>query len=85
MALEGRVNVIFEKIGLNQTQVTANTKYVVTRTIVTRNAVDNIPYSNSHTISFNSGGRGMFPSNINLATECISTGELEREILSIIK
>ena len=88
MALDGRINLIFEEIGPNQTRITANTKYVVTKAIVARNAANNIPQSISDTISFNTKGRATFPSRGNTtvaATECVSTGYLEQEILSAIK
>ncbi len=86
MNLEGRVNLIFEETGQNITRVTANTRYVITRTITARNAANNFPQTATETISFNSGGRASFPQNSqSQPTECVSTGVLEREILSAIK
>jgi hypothetical protein len=86
MSLEGRVNLVFEDISPNATKVTANTRYVVTRQLTGRNAANNTPQSRTDTISFNSGGRASFPANAEgQASECVSTGQLEREILSSIK
>ena len=86
MNLEGRVNLIFEETGPTTTRVTANTRYVVTRTIVSQNAANNFPQTRTDTVSFNSGAGASFPTNsLGQAAECVSTGELEREILSAIK
>ena len=86
MSLEGRVNLIFEEIGSTKTRVTANTRYVVVRTSIVRNMVNNIPQNYSDTNSFNTGSSASFPANSEgLAAECLSTGLLEQEILSAIK
>lgn len=86
MSLEGRVNLVFEEVGATQTKVTANTRYVVQRQQTARNAANNFPQSTSDNISFNFGSSAMFPGNRDgRATECISTGVLELEILSAIK
>jgi hypothetical protein len=88
MSLDGRVNVIFEEVGPNETRVTANTRYVVQRQLTVRNAANNFPQSRSDTVSLNSGGSSFFPAGSasdSRATECVATGELEREVLSAIK
>jgi hypothetical protein len=85
MLLEGRVNLVFEENGANSTRVTANTRYVVNKQVVTRNPLDNVPRTYSESIAFNTGGRAAFPDIQGQAVECVSTGELEREILSFIK
>jgi hypothetical protein len=86
MSLEGRVNLVFEDVGPDATKVTANTRYVVTRQLAGREVTNNIPQSRTDTISFNSGSSASFPANIDgQATQCVSTGKLEREILSFIK
>lgn len=86
LSLEGRVNLIFEEVTPNQTRVTANTRYVVQRQITASSAANNIPQSATDSISFNSGSTGAFATNQNgQATECVSTGALEHEILSVIK
>jgi hypothetical protein len=86
MSLEGRVNLIFEEIDSDTTRVTANTKYVVTRSGTVRSAANQFAQPFSDTVSFNSGGSALFPaSSDGKATECVATGELEREILSALK
>lgn len=80
MNLEGRVNLIFEEISPTATRVTANTRYVVTRSFSTGNQTQ------SNTISFNSGAGALFPADTKgQAAECVANGEFEREILSAIK
>ncbi len=86
MDLDGRVNLIFEEVTPTKTRVTANTKYVVSRSITARNAANNIPQTSNNKISFNSGSSASFPSaSDGRATECVSTGKLERDILSAVK
>lgn len=86
MTLEGRVNLIFEDIGPSATRVTVNTRYVVTRKQVVKSATNNTHQSGSDTVSFNSGSGASFPANSQgQAAECVSTGLLEREILSVIR
>jgi hypothetical protein len=86
MSLEGRVNLVFEEVGPNQTRVTANTRYVVQRQRTVRNAANNFPQNLSDSVSFNSGGSSSFPAGPDgRATECVATGALEREILSAIR
>jgi hypothetical protein len=86
MNLEGRVNLIFEEVGPNTTRVTANTRYVVTRTQTVRGTQNNFPQTRTETISFNSNNAGSFPAGAGgQGTECVPTGALEREILSAIK
>ena len=85
MSLEGRVNLVFEEIGPTQTKVTANTHYVLQRDFTVRN-INNLQQSFHESISFNAGSSAAFPPDANgRATECVSTGELEREILSVIR
>lgn len=85
MALEGRVNLIFEEVSPTQTRVTANTRYVVNRSQVVRSAANNIPNSRTDTVSFNSGSAGAFPAMADgRAAECAANGALEREVLSQI-
>lgn len=83
--LEGRVNLIFEELGPSSTRVTASTRYVVQRTQTVRN-VEGRTQTGTHSVSFNTGGEASFPAVADgRATECAATGEIEREILSILK
>lgn len=86
MSLEGRANLIFEEIGPTKTRVTANTRYVLNRQQTIRSAANNFPQNFSNSISFNSGSGASFPPGRDgRAVECVSTGVLEREILSAIR
>lgn len=83
MKLDGRANIIFEAVSPNQTKVTINTRYIVTRQLIMQDiSYGTRPYTESETISFNSGGSSSFKNN---GSECIATGAFEREILSVIK
>lgn len=83
MTLEGRVNLIFEEVGPNETRVTANTRYVLSRALLVRSTGGPGASSSNDSIAFNSGGQASFPMNANgLALECVATGRLETEILS---
>jgi hypothetical protein len=86
MSLEGRMNLIFEEIDQNSTKVTANTRYVITRQVTSRHISSNFPQSKTDTISFNSGERASFPATHDgRALICVSTGKLERDVLSQIE
>lgn len=85
MSLEGRVNLIFEEVGPNTTRVTANTRYIVTRSQEMRN-VQGASRNFSDSISFNSGSGASFPANADgQSAECVPTGALEREVLSAVR
>ncbi|MHA6829332.1 hypothetical protein ACQUJV_24405 [Ralstonia pseudosolanacearum] len=85
MALEGRVNLVFEEITPTQTRVTANTKYVVTRNLMISN-VEGRSQTMTHSVSFNTAGRASFPTgNDGQATACAANGRLERDILANVK
>jgi hypothetical protein len=84
--LEGRVNLVFEELSPTQTRVTANTRYVIQRQQTVQNTANNIPQLRTDSISFNSGGGASFPAGSDgRAVECVATGALEREILSVIR
>ena len=86
MALDGRVNLVFEEISPTQTRVTANTKYVVNRQRTVRAAANNVPQTLNDSLSLNSGGSASFPSDANgNAAECAATGTLEREVLNTVR
>jgi hypothetical protein len=86
MALEGRVNLVFEEVSATETRVTANTHYVVTRHSTAR-AANNASGSSTDTIAFNSGSSSAFPvgTGQTVATQCTPTGALEQDILAAIK
>jgi hypothetical protein len=84
MTLDGRVNLIFEEVSPTQTRVTASTKYVVSRDLNVRN-VEGRTASLKSSVSFNTSGGAAFPAGADgRGTECVPTGALERELLSVI-
>jgi hypothetical protein len=84
MNLEGRVNLVVQEADANQTLVTANTRYVVTRSGTMTQAYPAVSRSFNDTVSFNSGGRATFPGQSN-NTVCVATGKLEAELLELVK
>ena len=84
MNLEGRMNLIIEEIAPNKTLVTANMKYVLTKSSTVRN-VQNASSSFSDTISFNSNQGDRFPaSGSRVGTFCQANGKFEQEVLSLL-
>jgi hypothetical protein len=86
MSVDGRMNLVFEEIGPNQTRVSANTRYVVNRQVQIQNAQGQTA-NRTDSISFNSGNGASFPPSTNdgQAVECVAKGTLEAEILSLIQ
>lgn len=86
MLLEGRVNLVFEEINPKQTRISANTRYVVQKKSKVFSFANNMTYRFDDSISFNSNSSAFFPSDSKgHATECLSNGKLEEEILALIK
>ncbi len=86
MSVEGRVNLVFEEVSPHQTRITANTRYVIQRQVLARNLGSNMSQTLSDTLSINSGGVGSFPPSANgESTQCVATGDLEREVLSAVR
>ena len=86
LTLDGRVNLIFEETSPTQTRVTANTRYVLNRS-VNATAAGKYPQSFSDQISFSSGQSGAFEprSSDSQRTTCIPTGAMERAVLDLVK
>ena len=81
---EGRINVIVQEISSNETQISINIKYVLTKTARVSNAMGDSRTS-TDTISFVSGQQGQFRGSGQYSgTICKSNGRLEQEILSIL-
>lgn len=85
MSLEGRVNLIFEKLDASQTKVTANVKYILTRQATGRLATGQFMGTDTETVSFTNSQKGQFraPQSGN-ATTCVATGALEKSVLDSI-
>lgn len=83
MNLEGRINIIVEEIGSNKSRVTVNIKYIVTKNVSISDVNRRLLSTLTDTISFNSGQESSFPGT--QLTTCQANGELENEILSLLK
>ncbi len=84
MALEGRINLVFEDAGPARTKVTANTRYVLTRTVSVARADGRPGGTFNDTTSFNSNAGGTMGSGPTALT-CNATGGLERQVLEILQ
>ena len=84
MRLEGRINLIFESLDTNTTKVTAATRYVLTRTIVSQQTGFPPGPTLTDTISFTSGQGATFERGNNSVT-CNPTGVLEATLVRIIE
>lgn len=84
MNLEGRMNIIFEEIGANQTRITVNCRYILTKTITVQD-VRGRSSTRTDTISFNSGQKDTFAAGgLHPGTTCQANGKLEEEVLSLL-
>jgi hypothetical protein len=80
MVLEGRVNLVFEEVGKDETLVTASAKYVVTRTVRSTNSPD----VHVDTVTFNTAGHGDLSGGDEVVT-CYANGVLESELLNALQ
>jgi len=82
--LEGRMNLIFEELGPLQTKITANTRYVVTRTSTFQQAGTAGTATRSDSIAFNTGQQASFPRSSSQHTvECQANGKFESDVLNL--
>lgn len=83
MQLEGRVNLILQSLEQQKTLVSANTRYIVTKTLTYRPSFMTLPNPPGPLkISFNTGQRSTFSDPVNGVT-CQSTGKLESDLLEL--
>jgi hypothetical protein len=80
MSLEGRVNVVLEDMPAGKTRVTANARYILTRSAVVTD-INGRTNQASDTITFSSGQMGSFQDQ-SKAKNYWPTGRLESDILS---
>jgi hypothetical protein len=85
MVLEAHANLVFEELSPGQTRVSASTLYTVRREqLIAPDTLSGTTHAD--VISFNSGGGAFFPTTgDDLPSQCIATGSLERELLSMIQ
>jgi hypothetical protein len=82
MSLEGRVNLVLEEVGPSSTRVTANTRYILRKTATMRNVENSSVGSLDESLNFDSAHGGSFSGGAKL--ECVATGQLENELLSLV-
>ena len=86
MTLEGRMNLIVQEVSARQTKVTANTRYVLTRTQTILAAGAPAPVTLTHSINLNTGQTGSFPANADGgATTCAPNGKFEAAVLELVQ
>ena len=78
------MNLVFEDLGNSTTKITANTKYIVTKSLRVRDVQGKFQDS-IDVITFGTGQSASFPGNEKGEVTCTSTGALEEEVLSLIK
>ena len=86
MTLEGRMNLVFEEMTPNQTRVTANTRYIVTRNMSQQLGGTTLPSIKTDTISINSGQSAGFANpDGSVRPICLPNGKFEADVLALIK
>jgi hypothetical protein len=82
--LDGRFNIVVQKVDDVNTSISVNGRYIVTRTIHIKSAIPIGPGINKNsvdTIHFNSNGCATFPGG----TKCCALGNLEKDVLELFK
>jgi hypothetical protein len=87
MSLEGRMNLIVQEMSPTDTRLTANTRYIATRSSTARRMDQPVAAPGpTDTIAFNSGGQASFPvRGTTSPVTCRATGRLETEILDLVQ
>src|SRR5579883_799529 len=78
VSLDGRMNIVVEPAGKAESNVTVNTRYVLSITYVERD-IEGHTANLSNTISFNSGGSGQ-----GQTITCRPNGEFEKQVLELV-
>lgn len=85
LSLEGRMNIIVSDIDGKSTNVSANTKYIVTRKAQIYNPQGIMVGNLNDTINFNTGGVASFPGTAQQTTTCQPTGQFEQDVIALAK
>jgi len=80
MNLEGRMNIVIQEIAPNQSQITVNTRYVLSKDMTIADVLGH-RQNRTDTISFNTGQKATFPGG---KTDCQCNGEFEKTVLGIL-
>jgi hypothetical protein len=86
MALEGRANIILERLSAAKTKVTVNVIYVVSRNVSVLSGMSELPPPQTDTVSFSTNSVGNIPSRawIGHPWVCVANHRLEGDILDLI-
>ena len=79
------MNVLVQEAGPGQTHVTANTRYILTRTIQGQPIGGPVQSPVTATASMNSGQAAVFPATGSGALKCRPTGKLEADVLELVR
>ncbi len=85
LSLDGRVNIIMQELSENETVATVNIRYMVNGYFDIFDVSGKKIEASSQTLSFNTNTSDKFKSESNQGVICISSGQLEREILNLIE
>jgi len=80
VTLDGRMNIVFERLSDTQTKVTVNSRYVITYN-VTKQVGNYPPVSNQETTAFNTAGEG----HIGTRGTCQPNGKFEQDVLALVQ
>lgn len=84
LALEGKINLIVEKLSASSTKITVNTRYILTRTATATGGLDGnyrvMQRTQVDTATLDFDTKGSFGGD----SACVVTGELEKEILNLV-
>jgi uncharacterized protein YodC (DUF2158 family) len=88
MALEGRMNIVFQKITDEDTRVTVNVRYQLTVSQVFEQPTglfDSQEVTQTANTQFNTNQVGAFdPGSVAAGSQCVATGDLERQIIQLV-
>jgi hypothetical protein len=85
MALDGRMNIVVQANGAGATNITVNTRYVLTRNQKVTSAAGGFPQNFSHSINMNTGQGSSFPTSSSLPPlQCVPNGTFESEVLGLV-
>lgn len=85
LALEGRANVVVERLAARSTRISVNAEYVLTRKLTANRTGTDETTERSDRITVTSTSPASFPAAGTDAVACRSTGKLESEILARVQ
>lgn len=84
-SLEGRANLILQKVGLAETKMLVSVRYVVRRKLKQLSGASPLPPDRDSSASFNSGQVGYLSDDSGVQSfSCVSTGRFENTLLRLL-